>query len=306
MLKQRALVIDDSRSARFALSKYLEVRNFSVETAESAEIAFSLLDQDTPDVIFLDHVMPGSDGLDVLETIKNDPRLSSIPVVICSSEGSPDFADRARALGAADVLQKPPSPAALTLILEHLQQMRGQAEHAPTDAAGTAQSPHKVANIRQPEIAIEQAVMKTLRDALPPAPPPPNLAAPNLTLVQARASETQASSITRDLVAEVAQVKSSIARLDARPAALDLQALRDLEARVTRLEQDLLAQTVDVRAYVDAGLQALTERNAEITQVARATAADEANRVAERIVMAAASRIADQLADSILKSLARN
>ncbi|SFF59855.1 Response regulator receiver domain-containing protein [Fontimonas thermophila] len=105
-----ALIVDDSRSARFALRKQLEHHAFKVEAVESARAAYQWLAAQTPDLIFLDHVMPGEDGFEALRHIKANPRTAAIPVVICSSNEGGSFVAEARSQGAADVLQKPPSP----------------------------------------------------------------------------------------------------------------------------------------------------------------------------------------------------
>ena len=56
---KRALIVDDSRSARIILSRMLEQNGLTVDTAESAEQALEYLQRSRPDVIFMDHLMPG-------------------------------------------------------------------------------------------------------------------------------------------------------------------------------------------------------------------------------------------------------
>lgn len=122
MSQRTALVVDDSRSARFALRKHLEHHAFKVDTAESARAAYHWLESQTPDLIFLDHVMPGEDGFEALRHLKADPRTASIPVVICSSNEGGAFTAEARSQGAADVLQKPPSPEQLKRVLQQIEE----------------------------------------------------------------------------------------------------------------------------------------------------------------------------------------
>lgn len=119
-----ALVVDDSRSARFALRKYLEGHAFIVDTADSARAAYAWLQNQRADLIFLDHVMPGEDGFTALRHLKADPQTATIPVVICSSNEGSAFVAEARSQGAVDVLTKPPSP-------EQLQRVLRQIESAP-------------------------------------------------------------------------------------------------------------------------------------------------------------------------------
>ena len=115
-----ALIVDDSKSARFALRKLLEGFNYKVEAVESANEAYRSLAISLPQVIFMDHVMPGIDGLEALRTIKSDPRTANLPVIICSSNEGADFVQQARARGASNVLQKPPSHEQLAGMLAEL------------------------------------------------------------------------------------------------------------------------------------------------------------------------------------------
>jgi len=178
MAARSALIVDDSKSARFALRRYLESQDFAVETAESAEQALDMLRDSRPAVIFLDYIMPGLSGFEALQRMKSDPAIGSIPVVICSSDEGAEFNRQAIAWGALDVLQKPPSPDQLSRILNNLrnfsQTMRADSPtSAPTPTASPEQPPvnPKVSNIRTPEVTIEQAVLKALRTAIPPQQP---------------------------------------------------------------------------------------------------------------------------------------
>lgn len=162
-MARSALVVDDSKSARFALQRYLERYAFNVDTAESADSAYTYLRSHRPEVIFLDHVMPGVDGFDVLRSIKSDPRTNDIPVVICSSNEGDAFTQEARFKGAADVLPKPPSPQQLARVLGTLDKMAMgvrpaamPAVVAPTAAAASADG----SALEQ----LEARLMKSLQD----------------------------------------------------------------------------------------------------------------------------------------------
>ena len=82
---KRALIVDDSRSARVILSRMLEQHQMAVDTAESAEQALEYLGQNRPDVIFMDHLMPGMDGFQAVQAIKSDPQTATIPLMMYSS-----------------------------------------------------------------------------------------------------------------------------------------------------------------------------------------------------------------------------
>jgi CheY-like chemotaxis protein len=106
MSSKRALVVDDSKSARAFLSRILERHEIAVDAAESAEAAIEYLARHKPDVIFMDHLMPGMDGFQAVQTIKNNPRTSSIPILMYTSQEGDLYLGQARALGAEGVLPK--------------------------------------------------------------------------------------------------------------------------------------------------------------------------------------------------------
>jgi CheY-like chemotaxis protein len=106
MSSQRALVVDDSKSARAFLARILERHEIVVDAAESAEAAIDYLTRNKPDVIFMDHMMPGMDGFQAVQSIKNNPRTSAIPILMYTSQEGDLYLGQARALGAEGVLPK--------------------------------------------------------------------------------------------------------------------------------------------------------------------------------------------------------
>ncbi len=108
MTIQRALLVDDSKVARFALSKLLEKISLKVDMAGSAEEALDLLkNSERPDVIFMDHLMPGMNGVEASKSIKMDPATSDIPIIMCTSKKSEEFTEEALNFGIYNVLTKP-------------------------------------------------------------------------------------------------------------------------------------------------------------------------------------------------------
>ena len=99
MSSKRALVVDDSKSARAFLSRILERHEITVDAAESAEAAIDYLTRNRPDVIFMDHMMPGMDGFQAVQSIKNNPRTSAIPILMYTSQEGDLYLGQARALG---------------------------------------------------------------------------------------------------------------------------------------------------------------------------------------------------------------
>ena len=118
---KRALIVDDSKSARVVLSRVLEKLELAVDTTESAESALHYLRDNRPDVIFMDHVMSGMDGLQAVQAIKSDPSTASIPIMMYTSQDGELYAGEARALGAAGVLPKLMALADISKVLDQLE-----------------------------------------------------------------------------------------------------------------------------------------------------------------------------------------
>jgi CheY-like chemotaxis protein len=117
---KRALIVDDSRSARVILSRMLEQHGMAVDTAESAEQALEYLQQNRPDVIFMDHLMPGMDGLQAVQLIKSDAQTATIPLMMYTSQEGELYVSQARALGAVGVLPKTVRPVDVSRVLYQL------------------------------------------------------------------------------------------------------------------------------------------------------------------------------------------
>lgn len=105
-IKKLALVVDDSKLARYVLKEMLVNLGLKVETAQSAEEALGSLSALTPDVIFMDHMMPGMDGLQAVQAIKSDPKTATIPILMYTSKDEGVYVNQARAFGAVGVLPK--------------------------------------------------------------------------------------------------------------------------------------------------------------------------------------------------------
>src|SRR5436853_2659427 len=117
---KRALIVDDSKSARVFLARALEKYDIDVDAAESAEAAIEYLSSNRPDVIFMDHLMPGMDGFQAVQAIKNDPRTATIPIMMFTSDEGELYLGHARALGAVGVLPKQIKPTDVSKVLYQL------------------------------------------------------------------------------------------------------------------------------------------------------------------------------------------
>ena len=139
---QTALVVDDSRSARYVLQRLLEHRHIHVDLAETAQQAFSYLRDHKPDVVFMDDMMPGMDGREAIERLAADPHTSAIPVVMYTAQEASEIADRSAARGIVGVLTKPFTAADVNALLAKLDAL------APHTQARRSQPP-AVARLRR-------------------------------------------------------------------------------------------------------------------------------------------------------------
>jgi two-component system KDP operon response regulator KdpE len=104
MSGERVLAVDDEPRYREVIRFNLETAGYRVETAESGEDALDLVAAGEPDLIVLDVMLPGIDGLEVLRRVRDQ---SSCPVIMLTAKGSEDDKVRGLRLGADDYVTKP-------------------------------------------------------------------------------------------------------------------------------------------------------------------------------------------------------
>jgi two-component system response regulator AtoC len=101
----RVLVIDDDPGVRDYMQVLVTRQGYDVVTAAGGEEALRLLDSQPPDLVTLDVVLPGMDGLETLRQLKQ--RLPDVPVIMLSGHGQARTIVEAMRLGASDFLRKP-------------------------------------------------------------------------------------------------------------------------------------------------------------------------------------------------------
>jgi two-component system, NtrC family, nitrogen regulation response regulator NtrX len=104
-MKSRILVVDDEAEIRRSVRMILEYEGFEVLEASSGPDGVSIVERESPDLVFLDIKMPGMDGLDALQRIKTSNE--ALPVVIISGHGTVSTAVEATKAGAFDFIEKP-------------------------------------------------------------------------------------------------------------------------------------------------------------------------------------------------------
>ena len=101
------LVVDDNESNRLLLSDYLNWEGYSVTVAGDGQEAIEKMRSTAYDLVLLDIMMPVMDGYETLETMRNDPGLRHLPVIVISAINDMDSVVRCIEMGAEDYLFKP-------------------------------------------------------------------------------------------------------------------------------------------------------------------------------------------------------
>lgn len=227
MSAKRALIVDDSRSARSFLARILEKYEIAVDTAETAEVAIEYLAKARPDVIFMDHMMPGMDGFQAVQLIKNNPATATIPIMMYTSQEGELYLGQARALGAMGVLPKQIKPAEVSTVLHQLRLV--------PDRRRGRQSAFTPANDAAAEIS--------------------RAGAPTLSPVVVSAATTE--SVSGPVAAnEVAAADAGAPAVPPAPV-LDAAALADLRLQ---LESSVRTEIGDLRRSISASLELQSER----------------------------------------------
>jgi two-component system alkaline phosphatase synthesis response regulator PhoP len=110
MVKQKILVVDDEEDILELLKFNLSREGYQVLCAVSGEQALGLVRSENPDLIVLDLMLPGIDGLEVTRRLKNDPNTKNLPIVMLTAKGEEADIVTGLELGADDYITKPFSP----------------------------------------------------------------------------------------------------------------------------------------------------------------------------------------------------
>lgn len=102
----KILIIEDEEALLAMLSDKLKKEGYDVATAEDGEEGLQKIKEENPDLILLDIIMPKMGGMEVLEAVHRDDKMSKIPIIIISNSGQPVEIERAKALGIKDYLIK--------------------------------------------------------------------------------------------------------------------------------------------------------------------------------------------------------
>ena len=105
--RRRLLIVDDVRDNRVLLRRRFERRGFEVVEAESGLTALDLIDAESFDLVLLDIMMPGIDGIETLKRIRKQKSASQLPVIMVTGKTATENMVEALQLGANDYVTKP-------------------------------------------------------------------------------------------------------------------------------------------------------------------------------------------------------
>ncbi|MEJ2694455.1 MAG: response regulator [Candidatus Thiodiazotropha sp.] len=329
-MSKQALLVDDSKSARIVLSRMLKKSGFeNVEMAESGEKALELLQELSPDAIFVDFLMDGIDGLETIKQIKMNPRFDTTPIVMCTANEGDEYVKAAVDHGALGILVKPPTEQSLGAIIQLMESHRpapppaepqAPAEApvveiqtpAPVAPVASGPSEEEVRRIAQQAVAegsavaarkavtqvVEEALEKSFESRLESALDryfSERLEPRVLDLVQQGISRQKAPEIDTEALQEqvVARVNQDLEEAVRQINRRDLEALihADVSAQISQAEGDIDERMKDQEARI---LTQVPEKNEMIEHIRVVTEGS-----LEAQVHETASQVAQEVANSV-------
>jgi CheY-like chemotaxis protein len=107
MSQRRILLVDDDPRLVNIVKMFLVIEGYDVATAQNGEEGLQEIEHQLPDLVILDVMMPGMDGLETCKRIRGDPRTQNLPVVMFTALSGEDDIERARVAGANHLVTKP-------------------------------------------------------------------------------------------------------------------------------------------------------------------------------------------------------
>jgi DNA-binding response OmpR family regulator len=119
-VSHRVLIVDDEPNIVISLEYLMKKEGFEVAVATDGEAALRLAAQFLPDLVLLDVMMPKKSGFEVCETLRADPALAGVKIVMLTAKGRETEITKGMALGADSYITKPFSTKDLILRIKSL------------------------------------------------------------------------------------------------------------------------------------------------------------------------------------------
>jgi twitching motility two-component system response regulator PilH len=244
--------IDDSATMREVIKIAFRRENIDVITYPDAVSALEQLEQNAPDVVITDVIMPDKDGYEVCQHIKKHPKLGKVPVILMSGVVNRAVADKAFSVKADELIRKPFQPQDLITRVRHLLQPNKPAQPAsPVDAAAALSSIFGAQGGRArptaPASAATQAAVAPVAPiAIPastvpaitrpqPAIPPPATAPAGAAPARPAAAPGTGTSDVQKLKVEIARLEGLVRKLQSELAA-EREYTKSLEEHMKTLQ----------------------------------------------------------------------
>jgi two-component system phosphate regulon response regulator PhoB len=133
MAHERILVIEDEPDIAEVLQYNLEKEGFQVETARRGDAGLDAIRREAPDLVLLDLMLPGVDGLELTRLLKRESATSRVPIVMLTARGEEVDRIVGLELGADDYIPKPFSPREVVLRVKAVLRRQQSEEATPAD-----------------------------------------------------------------------------------------------------------------------------------------------------------------------------
>ena len=168
--KPMVYFIDDSATMREVIKIAFRREDLEVITCHDASSAIDLMENNAPDLVITDVIMPGRDGYDVCEYVRKHPRFARTPVVLMSGVVNKSVAERAFGVQANELIRKPFQPQDLIARVRHLLAVPVETAPAPQESEVAVAA---LSSIFSGPIPARAAYGQPRMSAGGPVPPPP-------------------------------------------------------------------------------------------------------------------------------------
>ncbi|MEN9206980.1 MAG: response regulator transcription factor [Gloeomargarita sp. GMQP_bins_120] len=198
-MSPHVLLVDDEPGLRQAVQAYLEDSGFTVTTAPNAQVAWELLQQQRPDVVVSDIMMPQVNGYEFLQRLRQDPRFHHLPVIFLTARGLTKDRIAGFRAGVDAYIPKPFDPEELVAVIENL--LRRKEPPSP--------------DVVQ-QLAEIKALLTQQGHLLPKEPPPIELTPRERSVLELLAQGLMNKEIAHRLNTSVRNVEKYVSRLFAK------------------------------------------------------------------------------------------
>jgi two-component system alkaline phosphatase synthesis response regulator PhoP len=156
-MKESILVVDDEDDIRELIEYNLSKAGYRITCVASGEEALKAIGVKVPDLLILDLMLPGMDGLDVCRELKGNPALRSIPIIMVSARGEEADVVTGLELGADDYLAKPFSP---RVLLARVKSVLRRGKAPPVDPQAVLRVDGLVINPARREVSLDNVTVE--------------------------------------------------------------------------------------------------------------------------------------------------